>query len=328
MSAMLAWCLVIAVGLALSALYSGLETGVYSLNRVRLHVLEHRGEPRARILRHLIDHPTAMLGTLLIGNNVANYMGTGGLAVILEAQGWGPWQTVLINVGLITPLLFIFGETLPKDLFAAHADRMLYPFARFLAFSRWLFLVTGLLPLVSGLTNLGGRLFGSDTGARLYHPRRLVTSLVKEGVGTGLLSEEQSAMVSRVMGLSSRTIRDEMVPWRKVIALEEGDGPETLWKLADRTSFSRFPVTRAGRVAGIVHVLDTLRLGRQQAPPPAELMRDPVRLAEQTPVRTALGRLQHEKTMMAIVEDGRGRPVGIVTVKDLVEPLTGELASW
>ena len=326
LTAEIIWYVVIFVGLGLSALYSGLETGAYSLNRVRLHILEHRGIGSARVMHQLLQNRTSLLGTLLIGNNIANYMGTAGLAVVLEARGYGEWQTIIINALVITPLLFVIGETLPKDLFAAYADRLMYPFARFLRASKWLFLATGMLPLVNLFSGVLMRSLGRR-GSSAFHPRRLVTSLVQEGVGSGILSEEQSAMVERVLDVGRRTVADEMTPWKKVLTVDHTDSAERLWELADRTSHSRFPVVKDNEVTGTVDILEALRCDRREAQP-ARLTRPVMHLKTDLPIRDALTRLQKAHAAIAVVENAQGRPVGVVTIKDLVEPITGELSSW
>jgi Mg2+/Co2+ transporter CorB len=96
------WCAFMLVGFAGSALYSGMETGAYTLNRVRLQVLADRGQRRALTLRHLLDRPATLLATLLIGNNVTNYMGTAALAVLLEAADFSDFQSILLITAIAT----------------------------------------------------------------------------------------------------------------------------------------------------------------------------------------------------------------------------------
>ena len=321
------WWAMMFGGLIGSALYSGLETGSYRLNRVRLQILEHKGRRAAKALQQLLHQRELLLCTLLVGNNVANYMGTAGLAVILEDWGLTDTQVVLLNVLIITPLLLIFGETLPKDLFAAYGDRLMYRFAGFLQVSRSVFTWTGLLPLVlavsHGLTRLmGGRHVGP------FHPRRQVHALVQEGVGHGVLSDAQSAMVERVLELSGRCVADEMVAWKDVIRVGESDPPAVLWRLADQTSYSRFPVVNAdGKVVGLLHLRDALTHTPDTCPSIRNLIAPVETLNAQTPLREALSHIQSHRKALAIVIR-QGKPVGIVTIKDLIEPITGELASW
>ena len=322
------WVGVMLAGFAGSALYSGMETGAYTLNRVRLQVLADRGQRAAVALRRLVDKPATLLATLLIGNNVANYLGTAGLAVILESMALSDWQSILLNTLIVTPLLFVFGETLPKDTMAAHSDRLMPPLTPILTGSRWLFTFTGVVPLVRLFSAGVLKLLGQPGGDRAFPPRKRVEMLVREGVGHGILSDEQSAIVDRVLRLGGRTVRQEMVAWTEVLSVTVSDPPSCLWELADRSSRSRYPVTdERGQVVGVVDVFDALLHEPGTCPPIRELMNEPHTLSPDTPLRRALQRLQTEGIPIAVVTDA-DRPVGVVTVKDLVEPITGDLSSW
>ncbi|MEM6854931.1 MAG: CNNM domain-containing protein [Planctomycetota bacterium] len=322
------WAGVMLAGFAGSALYSGMETGAYTLNRVRLQVLADGGQRAAVALRKLVDKPATLLATLLIGNNVANYLGTAGLAVILESMALSDWQSILLNTLIVTPLLFVFGETLPKDTMAAHSDRLMPPLTPILTGSRWVFTFTGVVPLVRLFSAGVLKLLGQPGGDRAFPPRKRVEMLVREGVGHGILSDEQSAIVDRVLRLGGRTVRQEMVAWTEVLSVKVNDPPSRLWELADRSSRSRYPVTdERGQVVGVVDVFDALLHEPGACPPIRELMNEPHSLSPDTPLRQALQRLQTEGMPIAVVTEA-DRPVGVVTVKDLVEPITGDLSSW
>ena len=323
------WLLVMLAGFCGSALYSGLETGAYSINRVRLEIRHHQRSRAAILLRDMLDNPTKLLTTLLIGNNITNYMGTYALAFILEGYNYSDWQAVLLNTVIVTPILFVFGETLPKDLFAAHADWLMYRLARVPQWSRRLFTWTGLVPLIDVLTRQMMKWFGGDGHVRPFHPRRQVEVLVKEGVGYGLLSDDQSAMVARVLDLGSRRLTDEMTPWADVLTVRVDDELDVLWDLADRTSRTRFPVLDdSGAVVGVVSVMEALRRGRGACPAIREMMRPVIYLKPDLPLRRGLSELQKRGSAIAVVTENGAQPVGVVTAKDLVEPVTGELSTW
>lgn len=318
------WSGAMLVGFIGSALFSGLETGVYSLNRVRLQVLVHQGFAAARVLREETERITRLLSTLLIGNNITNNLGVAALGILLEARGVTGWWNVIVNTMIVTPILFVFGETLPKDLFAAFADRLMYPLARVLRVSRWVFTVTGLVALTEGFS----RLLGGQTGAA-SHPRWRVESLVKEGLGHGLLSDEQTAIVGRVLGLSSKRVEDEMTPWDEVSTVGVDSTTDELWRIADQTWRSRFPVVdRSGAVVGVLNLRDVLIQDRSECPSVEELMTPIERLSTDLPIRKALSQMQAHRLPMAVIEDAQGVSVGLVTIKDLVEPITGELSNW
>lgn len=322
------WLAVMLAGFVGSAVYSGMETGAYTLNPVRLHILADRGQRGAVALRKLVDRPATLLSTLLIGNNVSNYLGTAGLAVLLEAMAFSDWQSIILNTLIVTPLLFVFGETLPKDMMASHSDRLMPPLTPLLTGSRWLFTLTGLVPAVGLFSSTVLRLMGEPGGDAAFPPRKRVEMLVREGVGHGILSDEQSAIVDRVLRLGGRTVRQEMVAWADVLAVRESDPPSRLWELADRSSRSRFPVTdAAGKVAGMIDVFDALLHEPSDCPPIRELMTPAHTIKADLPLREALQRFQKNRLAIAVVVEGK-KPVGLVTVKDLVEPITGSLNSW
>ncbi len=325
----LGWLLAALAGVVGCGLCAGLETGLYSLNRVRLHLLASRGHAGASVIAGLLANPNRILAALLIGTNLATNLCSSGLGVVLEKQGLSELQIILVEVAIVTPTLFILAETLPKDLFAAHADRLVYPFALLLEFICRLFTWIGLLPLIMGVSTVLLRLFGTQGPVRPFHPRRLVESLVKEGVGYGLISDEQSALAERVLDVGRVTVRQAMVPWGNVTYLRVDDGPQALWRIADRTSFSRLPVLdEAGRVAGMLSVTDALLHEKAACPPVRSLLTPLMSVRGNLPVRAALRILQAQRAAMAVVTDEYDQPIGIVTAKDLVEPITGELTGW
>ena len=322
------WLIFGFLGVVASALFSGLEIGMYRLNRVRLHLLAQQGQANAKTLAGLLRSNSAMLATLLVANNLANHISSSATSILLESWDFTPWQVIGVSCLIITPILFIFGETLPKDAFAAHADRLVYPFAKLLWVLRWFFTFIGVLPLILLISELPMRLLGGKQRGAGLHPRHHMNMLVREGVGYGLLSDEQSAIVQRVLELGSSTVAHEMVAWKKVRRLSPTQDTETLWKLAQETSLSRFPVMdEQGKVKGVVSLYDALRYEQDECPPVAELIQPAIFFERDTPVRTALATLREHHGTLGIVMD-RQRPVGVVTIKDLVEPVTGELSSW
>lgn len=320
------WCAMIVVGFVGSAVYSGLETGAYRLNRVRLQNLAHQGRTDAVLLRKLLASPTVLLSTLLIGNNLANYMGTAGLTFLLEARGLSEWRVVVFNILLVTPLLFVFGETLPKDLFGRYSDRLMYRLAPFLEGSRRLFTLVGLTPLIGLLTRSIFRVQGEKRGAAAFHPRRQVELLIREGVGHGLISQEQLAIFERALTLGERTVGDEMTRWRQVKTMRGGQKAGEVGRLSQQTDRARFPVVDPrGRLTGVVHVMDAL-LGDANATV-EQLQRTALKIDAKTPLRDGLRRLQQSQSALAVITQN-DQPVGVATIKDLVEPITGELLHW
>jgi len=324
-NAIIAYILLGLIGLFLSALFSGMETGVYSLNRVRLLVRAGRGDRQAIRLQREFADSNRLLSTLLIGNNIANYMGIFGVAGILTELGYGPTQVIVINAAILIPLLFVFGETLPKDLFRTHSDRWSYTLSAWFVGTRRILSWIGLVLIVKGFGAIFTKLFGGNAQLPLTERQR-ISNLMKEGVGSGALSEAQTALADRALSLGNRTVADEMIPWEEVASISaEANDDEREHK--QQTKYTRLPVLdSSGLVVGTLSILDML-LTRDKVP--SELMTDAMLLGPATTVRTALRtmRAQHQ-TLAVVVDPSSERPIGLVTLKNLVEPFTGKLAAW
>lgn len=311
-------------GVVGSALCSGLETGLYVVNRVRLAVRAGRGERRSIRLEQELERPDRLLATLLIANNAANYAGSLGVAALIETMVTPIWAIVVLNTLVVVPILFVLGETVPKDLFRTRADQWMPRFAVMLTVVRRMLTVIGLVPLFAGLSNLVRRLVGvRKDDAR--SPRARVTRFIRESHASGSLSEAQLDLADRAMAMRRRSVSGEMTPWRQVVTVALRERQADGRAIARRTLRSRLPVVDGGRVVGLVDVQDVLLNGGDLT---AALQTDVPRFRPDTPAFAALESLRRQRRPVGIVEDGSGRPLGMVTLKDLVEPLLGDLRAW
>lgn len=320
------WLLLALAGIVVSALCSGLETGVYTINSVRLTVRSGRGEKRAKVLESELGRPGRMLTTLLLGTNIGNYFGSLGIAGALDMLSLGTVLAIAINSFILVPVIFIFAETLPKDLFRTHTDRWTYAFATSMRATRLFLTVIGIVPLVAGIAHLLQSVLGGprdDDG----NARQRMVDLLREGVGAGLISSGQGDLASRAMLLRTCTVQTEMVPWRRVGTLPLAADQAAREAIMRSRSISRWPVVeRTGRVAGILHALDAAVRPDQ---PTRKLLRPAITLDPRTPALEALRSMREARAQLAIVQrPGSSRPLGVVGLKDLVEPLTGELSVW
>lgn len=318
------WLAVALLGVALSALYSGLETGCYCVNRIRL-AARVSGAPAwapARVLWREMQRLDRALATLLIGNNIANYLGALGVAALLTSAGFSDWEVVGVNALVLTPLLFVFGETIPKDLFRAQADRLAPAFAWALTLTRWAATAALLLPIVRFTGALVAR--GS---ARAAAPaaRARIAALVKEGARHGVFVESQMRLIDDALALRDLRVRDEMIPWRSAVCMGVDWSRERVERALRAARFSRFPVVdRRGRVLGQIEAFDVWLNPDASV---ASLMREVHRLEADLPLRDAIHRVRAAGDDLCVVER-RGRPVGVATRKDLAEPVVGELHAW
>ena len=307
-----------------SAVFSGSETGLYSVSRARIQ-LEDERRPVMRWVRRLLRDDTALLITLLIGNNLMNQLATYQAEDL--AQGLGvPEIAVEVAVTLgLTPLLFFFGEVFPKELFRRRPHGLLSVTALPVLVFRYA--VWPLERFLWGIVTYVPRLFGSEP--RLYSEmrgREAVVRLIEEGAVTGAIEPHAQALAHNVLGLRGTLASTCMKPWADVEVLREQDGDEASFQKARASQHTRLPYVDAdGRVLGYLHQLDVLRRGEPAAV--REELRSAVAVPIDASVDRALSRMRASGQRLAIV-GSLAEPVGLLTLKDLVEEISGELGDW
>jgi len=313
-------------GIAAAGLLAGLETGTYSLSRVRLSVRAARGDAGAARLARECARPRRLLSTLLVANAIAGWFASFGTSQVFDALGFGTLAAVLLDLAVLVPLVFLFGEVLPKDLFRVHADRWMPRYAVLLTVLRMLLCSSGIVPLVSGIGAAAAWMLGARRGGEAVEARARVAALLAEGAGDGGISETQLGFADRVFTMRGVTVGQEMRPWREVatVPLEAGAADRARRLLA--SGASRLPVVdAAGRVRGIVAAIDQIARPSEST---ERLLRPTVFLPESTSALEAIQTMRRERVQLAVVCERPDRPLGIVTMKDLVEPLVGDLAAW
>jgi len=266
-----------------------------------------------------------MLAVLLVCNNVANYLASYGAAMFLDTTSLSPWVAILVSAVVMIPLLFIFGEVLPKDLFRTHTDSWTYACSGPLSWSDKFLWWAGIVPVLSKIGTIARSILGSESSFEST-PRARFGLLFKEGLGDGVLSDEQVTLADRILAMQSLTVQSEMVPWTRVTCIGSNMPLQRRSAVLQRSSHTRIPVVdSAGRVRGILPVLNVLL---NPESPTDTLILEPLFVTPQTKVQDALHQLRKSGKAMAIVSLDGKKPLGIVTLKDLVEPIVGELAAW
>jgi len=318
------------LALLLGGLSSGAETGLYCLNRVRLRVAAAQGEPGAVRLESLIARPEDLVIASLLGTNVADYLSTACLAALLLLADVPPGYTELYATAIGTPLVLVFSGIIPKDWFRRESNRLLTRLSLPLLVGLRLARATGLVWLLRGLTRLLLRSIDPRHGrpAEELLPRARTLHLLREGAARGGLTHVQRDLIERVLNLSTVRVVDVMIPRNRAATVPHDIKRDDFLRIARMAHFSRLPVYRDDprRIIGIVNVYDVLT--DQQPQPVAAYLRAPLTLAEHDTVTVALLKLQRARQTMAIVQDRAGHCTGILTLKDLVEEIVGDLEAW
>ncbi len=322
------------VGMAVAALANGMETGLYRVNRIRLRLRGEQDDHRAAALLALLKDLRGTIIVCLVGYNGGVYLTTIVVTTLVAASGWvGTAAGVeVLATAILTPLFFVFTDVTPKSIFAVEADRWTYPLAHPMRWAYALLRGVGLVPALKGVSNLVLRIAkacGAEA-ANPFTPRQRLRAVIREGVAEGVITDYQDELVEKVLGLRERPVRQVMIHMRYVAAVPANVSRQRFSRELCRHSYTRLPVYEKHRdnIVGIVRINDVLAEGGQAFDLSRVMSRDVVTVPPEMTVSAAMFRMRGARAAMAVVQDTRGRAVGIITIKDLVEEIVGELAAW
>lgn len=309
--------------LGLSAFFSGSETALTSLSLARAEGLVKDGRAGARAVLRLKRNTTRMLVIILIGNNVVN-IGASALATVIATERFGHLGPG-IAVGLLTIVILVFGEVMPKSWAARHREKVsLLAAPVILLFGRLVF------PLVWAMEHFTSWLHaqsGVQDESQVTEAELL--SMVQQGADEGSIEPGEQQMIERALAFNDVRVQDVMTPRREVFSL---DGHRTIQEAVQelmQQSYSRVPVFLGDPddVRKVVHLREILKAiadgqGGQQV---ITLGHEPIFVPESQPIDELFALLRCRSRHLALAVDEHGTLVGVVTLEDLLEELVGEI---
>ena len=308
-----------------SGFFSGSETALIGISKERVHQLASESKAGRRV-EQLISDPERMLSTLLVANNIVNVLAAAvatTLFIGLVGEQWGPW----LATAAVTAVILVFGEITPKTLATRYPER----FALAVAPAIWQ-LSRVLAPLASffgaitrgilRLLRVPGR---SDSDAVTDADIRALAEL---GHRDGQIEEVERKIIDALFDLADRPIREVMTPRVDIVSLTAPVTMDEVREGVAATGHSRFPVTGGDLddLLGILFVKDLLQRSVDATPDDiATLLRFPQFMPETATILDALTEMRQRKFAIACVVDEHGGVEGIITAKDLLAELVGEL---
>ena len=313
--------------LLLSFLLSGMEAGLFALNRLRVRRLARAGSPSAKSLNHFLENPEKFLWTILVGNTLANFLILG--FVLVKIHEWLAGHRILIAV-VFTAIVFLFYalfDLLPKMLFRALPNSLCLNTANL--FRLLYYMLSPLVLVVEGISSLilrltGGRAF---TG-RLFGNREEMRALMQESAQA--LTSDERAMINRVLDLQNFTAQQIAAPLARVAAVERETSVGDAIALAREKKFSRLPVweTRDGkrRIAGLLLLGPLLyRNDLDLTRPVSAHMTPALFVNENMRLEIALRLMQRAGHRLAIVLARNGSETGVLSLEDILRVMFGEV---
>ena len=315
--------LILSLCIIFEAFFSGAELALISADKLRLrHLCGSMNRRHRKMTQRFLEEPGQLVSAALVGTNICVVLSSVVTTVALLPRF--PGKAELISVGVVAPLVLVFGEIVPKSVFQHFADRWAPRLVVILSYFRLLF-----LPLV----NTGGWLTGVIL--RAVRIKRQSTLTTREGLrllislpskaGADRITAEEKRMISRVFDFSDATVEQVMVHLSEVTALSaDATVEEAAAVIADKRH-TRLPIfkERVDRLDGIVHSFDVLRA--EPGATLSNLCRPAIYVPLSQPALDTLVRLQREGQHMAVVVDEYGGAVGVVTIDDVLEEIVGEM---
>jgi Mg2+/Co2+ transporter CorB len=313
-----------------SAFFSGSETALTAASPAKMHALEQDGSHRARVVNYLLTVRERFIGAILLGNTLAN-IAASALATTLFLSLFGERGVVYATV-VMTVIVVLFAEVLPKTYAIVNADRMALVVAPAVRFVVALFApVTNAIQfLVRHTLRLFGASISDEAEVLSAHEelRGTIELIHKEG---GVVKLDRD-MLGGVLDLRELTVSDIMVHRTKIDAIDVELPTERIIDLALKSSHTRLPLWRGEReeIVGILHAKTLLRALRDAKADVSKL--DIMKLAtppwfvpDTTTLKDQLNAFLKRKSHFAIVVDEYGEVMGLVTLEDIIEEIVGDI---
>lgn len=324
---------VLFVLILLSALFSLSETAITAVSRIKIRHMVEQHVRGSKALSRLREYPSRMLGAILIGNNVVNIgasvLATSMIIRYLEDIGLGSigW-TIGTATGIMTFLLLIFGEIVPKTIAIRKADRMALIIAPFIDI-----LATVLQPVIQILSFISSPLVGLF-GARIpekgpFLSREEIRLLLAISEKEGTIEEEEREMISSIFEFGSTVAREVITPRPDMVCVEVNEGIEKAVSLMQESGHSRVPVYEGtpDNILGVIHSKELLKvvstgIGSQTL---RDFLRPVLFIPESKKVDELLHQMLAARMHMAVIVDEYGITTGLITLEDLLEEIVGEI---
>jgi CBS domain containing-hemolysin-like protein len=303
----------------LSGWFSGTETALTNLSHAQLAEMRENNEKNIRYLIELKKDMNRTLITILIGNNIVNIVLSAIAALI--ANELFHTLGVSIMIGIVTFLIIIFGEIMPKSVAIADSKKVSLKNAKAIYY-----LMRILNPIITTLDKLSHRTLRL-IGRKIKHPSIVsdesIKGLATLGEDEGVIKTIEKEIIHKVFRFGDIKIKDVMVPMDKVFYIDNNYTIEKASEIVTQHGFTRIPIINESRKAiGIINSKDMVSTKGDRID---SIMKSPFIVSVNSDVTTVFTKMKENRVHIAIVKDEENKHIGIVTLEDILEELVGEI---
>jgi CBS domain containing-hemolysin-like protein len=314
---------ILVVLILFSALFSGIETALMSLNMIKVNTLVKQNKKGSKALYRIKQNPHKLIITILIGNNLVN-IGAASFATVVFTNLFGS-SGIGISTGVMTFLILVFGEITPKTFATQNAERVSLIVARPVELLS--IILSPIVKIFEYIAKFMSKLLGSKKEEKLSEEE--LKTIVTMGAKEGILNKEAAEMMHNILEFRGTKVTDVMTP---DINIEMLDGKKKLKDVIDfivKSPYSRYPVylESKDKVIGILDVDDVLKYTKSGKLDIVvkSIVRPPFFVPESKEIDDLLTEFEGKKIPLAIIVDEYGDISGLVTVEDILEEIVGNI---
>ena len=313
------WKIVLVVVMMIfSALFSSTETAYSSVNKLRLKNYEAQGDKRAGTALKLANKFDEVLTAVLIGNNIVN-IATSSVSTLLFVSIFGK-SGAGISTAVITVLVLVFCEVLPKSYAKRNAEKLALLFAKPLSV-----LVTVLKPAVFVLNKISSLLSSGEEAPSVTEDE--LKYMIDEIEEQGVIEEQESELVKSALEFDEITVDEILIPRVKVTGIEINSTIDEIKEIFTTEMYSRMPVYEKSLddIVGIITNNAFFKMLVEGGNDINNIIQEVPHIADCKLISEAMRDMQRSKVHLAVVVDQYGGTKGIVTLEDIIEELVGEI---
>lgn len=309
--------------LVFSAFFSSAETALSSLGKVKLRALEEEGRKHAKTLNKVMNNYDRVITTILIGNNIVN-LSASSLATTLTIRIWGNVY-ISLATGILTFLVLIFGEIVPKTWARRNCEKLSLSFAPVI---RMLMVV--MYPVVFLIENVA-KFFLFILGQSKDNGNTITETELRTYVDVsheeGVIESDEKTFINNVFDFSDSNVKDIMIPRIDMISISEDSSYKDVMKVFRESMYTRLPVYREEieNIIGFINIKDLIRSKDPSAFAVGKFLREAYYTYEFKKTNDLLIEMRDSSQNLAFVLNEYGETVGMVTLEDLLEEIVGQI---
>lgn len=315
--------IVLAVLLLLSGFFSAAETALSLVSRVKLRTMEEEGRKHVKTLNKIMDNYDRIITTILISNNIVN-LSASSLATIFTIKLFGNVY-VSAATGILTFLVLIFGEIVPKTLARRNTDSLSLLFAPIINV-----LIIVLFPItfiIEGVSKIILFVLGQNKQDDNLITANEVRSYMDVSKEDGAIESDEHQIINNVFDFSDSVAKDIMIPRIDMTAIGVDAGYKEVMKVFRESMYTRLPVFKGEKenIIGFINIKDLIRLKDSQSFTISKFLREAYYTYEFKKTNDLLMEMRDKAMNLAFVNNEYGETVGMITLEDLLEEIVGQI---